>query len=153
MFGPAGADVFSPPKMYGYLTPGATFGDLPPKPEEWDPRTMPEEVFDVEDIFCVVGTDPADYGPSRLVVGPRSDGLVRIENAYVKAAHRAFIYKSHSGSYGEVNSEEGYQNLQRFFLDAGRSPCPSADSRSRRPPMGRRGRPTCAWRSAGFPWS
>jgi len=116
MFGPAGTDVFSPPKMYGYLTPGATFGDLPPKPEEWDPRTMPEEVFDVEDIFCVVGTDPADYGPSRLVVGPRSDGLVRIENAYVKATHRAFIYKSHSGSYGEVNSEEGYQNLQRFLF-------------------------------------
>lgn len=81
MFGPAGADVFSPPKMYGYLTPGATFGDLPPKPEEWDPRTMPEEVFDLEDIFCVVGTDPADYGPSRLVVGPPSDGPVRIENA------------------------------------------------------------------------
>ncbi len=81
MFGPAGADIFSPPKMYGYLTPGATFGDLPPKSEEWDPRTMPDEVFDVEDIFCVVGTDPADYGPSRLVVGPRSDWLIRIENA------------------------------------------------------------------------
>jgi len=153
MFGPAGADVFSPPKMYGYLTPGATFGDLPPKPEEWDPRTMPEEVFDVEDIFCVVGTDPADYGPSRLVVGPRSDGLVRIENAYVKAAHRAFIYKSHSGSYGEVNSEEGYQNLQRFLFGRWAVALSSADSRSRRPPMGRRGRPTCAWRSAGFPWS
>ena len=42
---------------------------------------MPEAVFDLEDIFCVVGTDPADYGPSRLVVGPRSDGPVRIENA------------------------------------------------------------------------
>ena len=116
MFGPAGADIFSPRKMYGYLTPGATFGDLPPEPDAWDPRSMPDEVFDVDRIFCVVGTDPTDYGPSRLVVGPKSDGLVRIENAYVKGAHRAFIYKSHSGSYGEVNSEEGYQNLQRFLF-------------------------------------
>ena len=39
-----------------------------------------------------------------------------IENAYVKDAHRAFIFKSHSGSYGEVNSEEGYQNLRRFLF-------------------------------------
>ncbi len=116
LFGPAGADIFSPRKMYGYLTPGATFGDLPPESDAWDPRTMPDEVFDVDKVFCVVGTDPADYGPSRLVVGPKSDGLVRIENAYVKGAHRAFIYKSHSGSYGEVNSEEGYQNLQRFLF-------------------------------------
>jgi pimeloyl-ACP methyl ester carboxylesterase len=116
IFGPAGSDIFSPPKMYGYLTPGAKFGDLPPKPESWDPRDIPGDVFDVDDVFCIVGTDPGDYGPSRIVVGPRSDGLVRIENAYVKGAHRAYIYKSHSGSYGEVNSEEGYQNLRRFLF-------------------------------------
>ena len=61
-------------------------------------------------------TDPQDYGPSRVVVGPKSDGLVRIENAYVRGAHRAYVYKSHSGRYGEVNSEEGYQNLRRFFF-------------------------------------
>jgi len=41
---------------------------------------------------------------------------VRIEHAYVRGAHRAFVYKSHSGTYGEVNSEEGYQNLQRFLF-------------------------------------
>jgi hypothetical protein len=34
----------------------------------------------------------------------------------VKGAHRAFVYKSHSGPYGEVNSEEGYQNLARFLF-------------------------------------
>jgi hypothetical protein len=51
-----------------------------------------------------------------VVVGPKSDGLVLIEHAYVRGAHRAFVYKSHSGTYGEVNSEEGYQNLRRFFL-------------------------------------
>ena len=50
------------------------------------------------------------------MVGPKSDGLVRIEHAYVENAHRAFIDKSHSGSFGEVNSEEGYQNLRRFLF-------------------------------------
>lgn len=78
--------------MYGYLTLGATFGDL--QPGEWAPRTMPDEVFDVDDIFCLVGTDRTDYGPPRLVVGPKSDGLVRVENAYVKGAHWSFIDKS-----------------------------------------------------------
>jgi len=29
-FGPAGSDIFAPQKMYGYLVPEATFGDLPP---------------------------------------------------------------------------------------------------------------------------
>lgn len=120
VFGPAGADMFSPPKMYGYLTKGATFGDLPPDPDPvggpWDPREIPDGIFDVDNVFCIVGTDPVDYGPSKLVVGPQSDGLVRIHNAYVKGAHRAYIYKSHSGPYGEVNSEEAYQNLQRFLF-------------------------------------
>ncbi|MDN5764849.1 MAG: hypothetical protein L0H96_08345 [Humibacillus sp.] len=116
--GPAGSDIFAPEKMYGLLTPGTQFGDLPPQNDDqrWDPRVIPSEVFDVDNVFCIVGTDPADYGPSRLIVGPKSDGLVRIENAYVKGAHRAFIYKSHSGAYGEVNSEEAYQNLQRFLF-------------------------------------
>lgn len=115
-FGPAGSDVFSPPKMYGYLTPTAHFGDEPPEGADWDPQTIPTDVFDPNDVFCVIGTDPSDYGLSRIPVGPRSDGLVRIEHAYVRNAHRAFVYKSHSGTYGEVNSEEGYQNLQRFLF-------------------------------------
>ncbi|PRZ42769.1 PGAP1-like protein [Antricoccus suffuscus] len=116
IFGPAGSDMFSPPKMYGYLTPGASFGDDPPRDEPWDPRRVPDDVFDLNKIFCIVGTDPKDYGPARLAIGPQSDGLVRIKNAYVKGAHRAYIYKSHSGPYGEVNSEEGYQNLRRFLF-------------------------------------
>lgn len=116
IFGPAGAQIFAPSVMYSYLTPGVDFGDSDKVPDNWDPRTLPGDVFDVEDVFCIVGTDPADYGLSKIVVGPKSDGLVRIENAYVKNAHRAFIYKSHSGSYGEVNSEEGYQNLRRFLF-------------------------------------
>jgi pimeloyl-ACP methyl ester carboxylesterase len=115
-FGPAGSDIFSPAKMYGYLTPGAKFGDTPGKKDQWDPQTVDPAVFDPGDIFCIVGTDPKDYGLSRVVVGPKSDGLVRIEHAYVRRAHRAFVYKSHSGTYGEVNSEEGYQNLRRFLF-------------------------------------
>lgn len=116
IFGPAGSEIFAPSVMYSYLTPGVDFGDTDKMPEKWDPREMPTDVFEVDDVFCIVGTDPADYGLSKIVVGPKSDGLVRIENAYVKNAHRAFIYKSHSGSYGEVNSEEGYQNLRRFLF-------------------------------------
>lgn len=39
--------------------------------------------------------------------------LVRIENAYVAQSPRAFV---HSGYFGIVNSEEGYQNLVRFLF-------------------------------------
>jgi pimeloyl-ACP methyl ester carboxylesterase len=115
-FGPAGSDIFAPAKMYGYLTPGKQFGDVPGKGANWDPQRIDPAVFNHDDIFCIVGTDPKDYGSSRVVVGPKSDGLVRIEHAYVRGAHRAYLYKSHSGSYGEVNSEEGYQNLRRFLF-------------------------------------
>lgn len=115
-FGPAGADIFSPAKMYGYLTPGRQFGDRPGRGESWDPQAVDDAVFPRSGIFCLVGTNPRDYGPAHLVVGPRSDGLVRIENAYVRRAHRAYVHKSHSGAYGEVNSEEGYQNLRRFLF-------------------------------------
>jgi hypothetical protein len=113
VLGPAGSDIFAPEKMREYLLTDEerhTAGD------HWDPRVVPDEAFDLDNIFCLVGTDPKDYGVSKIVVGPRSDGLVRIENAYVPGAHRAYVYKSHSGSYGEVNSEEGYQNLQRFLF-------------------------------------
>ena len=115
-FGPAGSDIFSPPKMYGYLTKGATFGNVPDPGSGWDPQVIPETIFPAEDVFCLIGTDPQDYGLSRVVVGPKSDGLVRIEHAYVRGANRAYVHKSHSGSYGEVNSEEGYQNLRRFLF-------------------------------------
>lgn len=114
VIGPAGSDIFAPEKMYGYLTPGQKFGDLAPK--GWDPQKMPPDVFDTNNVFCLIGTDSKDYGVSKVVVGPKSDGLVRIEHAYVRNAHRAFVFKSHSGSYGEVNSEEGYQNLRRFLF-------------------------------------
>lgn len=115
-FGPAGSDVFSPSKMYGYLTPGKNFGDRAPAGDGWDPQRIPPEIFDADDVFCLIGTDPNDYTLARVAVGPRSDGLVLIEHAYVRGAHRAYVYKSHSGRYGEVNSEEGYQNLSRFLF-------------------------------------
>ncbi len=71
-------------------------------------------------FFCLVGTNARDYavarGLSRTAVGPMSDGLVQIKNAYVDGAPRAFVHRSHSGHYGIVNSEEGYQNLSRFFF-------------------------------------
>ena len=72
-------------------------------------------------MFCLIGTDAADYGLVSKAVGPKSDGLVQIDNAYVKNASRSFVHRSHSGVYGEVNSEEGYQNLRRFLCGTRRA--------------------------------
>ena len=76
--------------------------------------------YDPKRFFSLVGTNSRDYevasGWSRRVVGPMSDGLVRIANATVERTPRAFVHRSHSGHYGIVNSEEGYQNLVRFLF-------------------------------------
>ena len=75
---------------------------------------------------------PRDYtvggGIAAWAVGDASDGLVRIENATTHGPsmaagltcprRRAFVHRSHSGQYGIVNSEEGYQNLTRFLFGA-----------------------------------
>ena len=76
--------------------------------------------FDPQRFFCFVGTNQRDYtaamGLTRDLAGEMSDGLVQIENATVQGSPRAFGYRSHSGPYGVVNSEEGYQNLVRFLF-------------------------------------
>lgn len=85
--------------------------------------------FSPERIFNLVGTDSRDYtvagGISSWAAGDASDGLVRLENATTHGAGpdgkdvsspRAFVHRSHSGHYGIVNSEEGYQNLTRFLF-------------------------------------
>ncbi|WP_327673442.1 alpha/beta fold hydrolase [Kitasatospora sp. NBC_00458] len=130
MIGPNGADVFGPERMYRYLTPVARQARSGP-PVGWRAVDMPDDDgtgsaedaaggFPLNRVFCLVGTDSADYevahGLSSAAVGPRSDGLVQIENAQVTGAHRAFAHRSHSGRYGLVNSEEGYQNLRRFLF-------------------------------------
>ena len=79
-----------------------------------------DKAFDPDRFFCLVGTNRRDYevahGLSSFAVGPMSDGLVQIKNAYVLGTPRAFVHRSHSGHYGIVNSEEGYQNLRRFLF-------------------------------------
>ncbi|MGM0783356.1 MAG: esterase/lipase family protein [Pseudomonadota bacterium] len=72
--------------------------------------------FPPERFFCLVGTNHQDYGLARLAVGPMSDGLVTIDNAWVAGAPRVHAYLSHSGHFGMVNSEPGYQNLVRFLF-------------------------------------
>lgn len=76
--------------------------------------------FPVSRFFSLVGTNYQDYGAfaslSRRATGPMSDGLVMIANAAVRDSPRAFVHRSHSGHYGIVNSEEGYQNLRRFLF-------------------------------------
>ncbi|RVU38650.1 hypothetical protein EOI86_05075 [Hwanghaeella grinnelliae] len=76
--------------------------------------------FPSERFFCFVGTNYKDYdaffGLSKKGTGAMSDGLVMIKNASVDTAPRAFAHRSHSGHYGIVNSEEGYQNLKRFLF-------------------------------------
>jgi hypothetical protein len=101
---------FNHDKMAKYLA-------LPGKPDRVDDLNG---TFDPKRFFCLVGTNHKDYaaaaGLSRAMVGEMSDGLVRIENATVQKSPRAFVYRSHSGPYGIVNSEEGYQNLTRFLF-------------------------------------
>jgi PGAP1-like protein len=84
--------------------------------------------FPPERIFNLIGTNSQDYtvasGLSSWAVGEASDGLVRIENATTHGvvdgkdviSPRAYVHRSHSGHYGIVNSEEGYQNLTRFLF-------------------------------------
>lgn len=85
--------------------------------------------FPPERIFNLVGTNSRDYtvagGLSAWAAGDASDGLVRVENATTHGSNaegkdvgspRAFVNRSHSGHYGIVNSEEGYQNLTRFLF-------------------------------------
>lgn len=76
--------------------------------------------FDPQRLFCLIGTNYKDYtvaaGISKTLAGEMSDGLVRITNATVRGAPRAFVYRTHGGEYGIVNSEEGYQNFTRFLF-------------------------------------
>ena len=113
-----GTDVFGPDRMYEYLTPVALRRER--TRADFVATEMPADGFPVDELFCLVGTNPEDYdvalGLSSKAVGPRSDGLVQIENAAVKDAPLAVVHRSHSGRYGIVNSEEGYQNMQRFLF-------------------------------------
>lgn len=91
---------------------------------------LPESRFPARSVFTMVGTNRQDYeaamGLARAFVGHGSDGLVRIENATLNGLKangqpgepcaKAFAYRSHSGHYGIVNSEEAYQNLVRFLF-------------------------------------
>ena len=115
-FDPNNAGNFGPKRMREFL-------DLP---EEVPLNSLdscdPEErgFCPEERVFCLVGTDSRDYGAAgglaRRAVGEMSDGLVQIKNASVLGAARAFVHRSHSGHYGLVNSESGYQNLRRFLF-------------------------------------
>lgn len=119
----------------------AKYLGLPGEPERVDSLGG---AFDPNRFFCMVGTNPKDYevagGLSSKLAGEMSDGLVRIENATVRGAPRAFTYRAHSGAYGIVNSEEGYQNLQRFLfgdlrvdgvLEVGALPLPPSVERAK----------------------
>lgn len=110
-----GLDNFSLQRMFEYLAPKM---NNEPKPD-FDVRKM--EFFNPEKVLCIVGTNPGDYEVGwgwsrRLLGGPASDGLVQIKNAWVKEAPRADIHCSHSGRYGMVNSNQGYQAMQRFLF-------------------------------------
>lgn len=91
---------------------------------------LPESAFPSRKVFCMIGTNRADYeaamGLSRAFSGHGSDGLVRIENASLSGVSdvgnptapcaTAYAYRTHSGVFGIVNSAEGYQNLTRCLF-------------------------------------
>jgi hypothetical protein len=104
--------------------------DLANKPPDKRVDWLPENRFSPERVFCMVGTNRMDYdvalGLSRTFAGHGSDGLVKITNAGLcglkddgqpgQQCAKAFAYRSHSGFFGIVNSEEAYQNLIRFLF-------------------------------------
>lgn len=110
--------VFTEKEMRRYL-------DLPSD----EPLQSLNNRFSEDRVFCLIGTNARDYtvSGSSSAMGSLSDGLVKMKNAYVYNpdpadltrklyAHRAYVYRSHSGHFGLVNSEEGYQSLQRFLF-------------------------------------
>jgi len=115
---------FSRDEMAKYLDLAAIYKKT--KRVDW----IPEEVFPSQKIFCMVGTNRSDYdtaaGLSRTFAGHGSDGLVQVANASVwgvnakgvfsEPSATAYCYRSHSGRYGIVNSEEAYQSLVRFLF-------------------------------------
>jgi hypothetical protein len=115
---------FNRDRMAEYLDLAALYKKT--KRVDW----LEEEVFPSSRVFCMVGTNRGDYGVaaglSRTFAGHGSDGLVRIENASVWGVNAkgqtstpcatAYTYRSHSGYFGIVNSEEAYQNLVRFLF-------------------------------------
>ena len=113
-----GADIFGPDRMYEYLTPTKVGGAG--SRQDFEATRTPAGGFPLDRFFCLVGTNSRDYatafGLSSQAVGARSDGLVQFENAYLAGAPRSLVHRSHSGRYGIVNSEEGYQNMRRFLF-------------------------------------
>ncbi|SAL33958.1 hypothetical protein AWB64_03266 [Caballeronia sordidicola] len=90
---------------------------------------IPQSAMPSDRIFCMVGTNRGDYevlqGVVRAFVGDGSDGLVRVDNASLwgvddnmatKQVATNYAFRSHSGYFGIVNSEEAYQNLVRFLF-------------------------------------
>ncbi|MEH2298735.1 MAG: alpha/beta hydrolase [Nostoc sp.] len=114
------SDDFGPQRMYQYLTPGIQPKDELPKGFQLEKLQSLENAFSPNRVFSLIGTNAHDYeeafGLSRKTVGVKSDGLVQIDRAYITGSHRAYVHRSHGGRYGIVNSEEGYQNLQRFLF-------------------------------------
>jgi hypothetical protein len=114
------SDDFGPLRMYQYLTPRVQRTDKLPDNFQLEKLQSLESVFSPNRVFSLIGTNAHDYeegfGLARKTVGVKSDGLVQIDKAYVAGSHRAYVHRSHGGRYGIVNSEEGYQNLQRFLF-------------------------------------
>ncbi len=117
-------NTFNRERMAGYLNLQAAFERY--KRVDF----LPAAAFPIERIFCMVGTNRDDYdtamGLSRAFAGHGSDGLVKVDNASVWGLDRnhnisgtsatAYCYRTHSGPFGIVNSEEAYQNLARFLF-------------------------------------
>lgn len=125
------ANTFSRDEMRTYLNIGNLSSYLTDKDRV---DVIPSDAIKADKVFCMVGTNRGDYevgqGVVRAFVGNGSDGLVRIDNASlwgvnvqpkpgddpVQQVATAYAFRSHSGFFGIVNSEEAYQNLARFLF-------------------------------------
>ena len=104
-------DQFTPAYMRTYL---GLAGNKDPRTYKPAGKHAPA----LDRTFSLVGTNAMDYtvAGAQATVGAKSDGLVLTEKAHIHGGPRAYVDRAHSGPLGIVNSEEGYQNLQRFLF-------------------------------------
>ncbi|MDQ3616237.1 MAG: hypothetical protein M3393_06385 [Actinomycetota bacterium] len=87
------------------------------------------DLFDLDRVLTVVGTNYRTYGTSVASFGNRissllddgslqynrSDGLVKQSSAQLPGAPRTFVHKCHGGEDSLVTSREAYEIAMRFF--------------------------------------
>ncbi|WP_299844911.1 hypothetical protein [uncultured Jannaschia sp.] len=100
--------------------------------DPYQPNSLPnlQKCFPLERLLCVAGTNYRSYSIGSSSFGNRlfsvanefganynrSDGLVKITNALVPDAPRAFVHKCHGGFDSLLTARESFEIATRFFF-------------------------------------